>query len=204
MSACTSTVYTEPNEGELKVADYTAEIAAADSHEDKITLLAAKQAAVHAGRPPRPSPQRPKEAGLGEIQDIGLRRLFERSKAREERREARALAVPEIRQIDAFETVQADREPVKSTPSKAVKTGSYANGLALAATISSVSMRPDLTWRAKALALALASHYPTVQTHHRALEATDRHALGPNGDPRACRVAAGEVTPLDAWRLSPG
>ena len=113
---------------------------------------------------PRRSPERSKEAEPGQIhRHRSLRRLFERSKARGERQAARPLAVPEIRQIDAFETVQADREPVKSTPSKAVKTGSYANGLALAATISSVSMRPDLTWRAKALALALASHYPTVR-----------------------------------------
>ena len=38
--------------------------------------------------------------------------------------------------LGPFESVQADREPVKPTPSKAVKTGSYAHGLSMAATVS--------------------------------------------------------------------
>ena len=51
MQACAPTVYTEPNEGELKLADYTAAIAAADSKELKLRLLAEKQL-LHPPRQP--------------------------------------------------------------------------------------------------------------------------------------------------------
>ena len=170
MSACAATtVYTtDQSDASLDLRDYTEAIKGADSPEAERALLAKKQAALHDRHPPRPAPDRPKQAEpvqaaeSVQITDPQLRRLFERSKARGERQAARPLAVPDI--------WQADREPVKSTPSKAVKavkphphTDPYVHGVAVKETISAVCMRPDLSSKAKSIAVMLAAHYPNIK-----------------------------------------
>ena len=127
--------------------DFTTAINGADSHEAARALLAKKQAALHAGRPPRrarslePVQEVDVDVNPDEIKDPGLRRNYERSKAREERREARPA------------------EPVQ----KPARNGSYAHGMSMAATLEKVCMRPDITWRAKSRALVLSSHWPNVR-----------------------------------------
>ena len=139
----------------LRINDYTKAINGADSHEAKLKLLAEKQRALHAGRPPRPSPDRPQEAEPGQIADPGLRRLFEQSKAKEPRREAEAR--------------QAEHEPVK----KAARNGSYAHGMSMAATLSKVYMRQDITWRAKSVASVLSAHWPHIKPSKERLSHVD-------------------------------
>ena len=46
---------------------------------------------------------------------------------------------------------------------KATVTGSYAHGLSMAATLKMVGAHPNLTSKAKFLALILASHFPTIR-----------------------------------------
>ena len=145
---------------ERELADWTEAIGAADSHEAKIKLLAQKQEAQQALHPPRRSPEKAKEAQQAlhpprrspekakkaqqaepdQIKDPGLRAIYENSEAAEGLREAR------------------QAEPVK----KAARAG-YANGLSLAATVNAICMRPDISSRGKAVAMALASHHPTIR-----------------------------------------
>ena len=128
---------------ERELADWTEAIGAADSHEAKIKLLAQKQEAQQALHPPRRSPEKAKKAQQAEpdqIKDPGLRAIYENSEAAEGLREAR------------------QAEPVK----KAARAG-YANGLSLAATVNAICMRPDISSRGKAVAMALASHHPTIR-----------------------------------------
>ena len=166
----------------LRIDDYTKAINGADSHEVALKLLAEKQRAVHARRPPRPSPQRPKEAEPGQIKDPGLRRLFERSKARADQREANASPTQkkpnETKAPDPVSEANASPTPdsgiaaathiaEKETPSKAVKphphTGPYVHGVAVKMTIAAVCMRPDLSSKAKSIAVMLSLHFPHIK-----------------------------------------
>ena len=105
--------------------------------------------------------------------DPRLRLQYEQSKAREKQRPAaRPVAVPHISQVERFETVQADREPVK----KPAHTGSYAHGLSMAATLQKVCMRPDITWRGKAVAVALSAHWPHVRPSNQRLRMLTGHS----------------------------
>ena len=107
------------------------------------------------------------------ITDPRLRFQYERSKAREKQRPAaRPVAVPQIVQIAPFEPVHADREPVQ----KPARNGAYAHGLSMAATLDKVCMRPDITWRGKSVALALASHWPNVRPTNQRLRLLTGHS----------------------------
>ena len=87
MSTALLPYYTSPTEGPDEIEDFTKAIkAAADSPEAQRRLLVEKQAALERLHPPRPSPERSKEAEPGQIRDPQLRRLYQVSKAREERR----------------------------------------------------------------------------------------------------------------------
>ena len=130
--------------------DFTSEIAAADSLEDQRKLLAEKQAALQLLHPRRQVPQ-PKQAEVVQIKDPGLRRNYEQSKAREVRREA---------------------APVKKHP----HTGPYAHGMSMAATVDKVWMRSDITWRGKAVAVALALHWPNVRPSNQRLRTLTGHS----------------------------
>ena len=151
MSASATPVYTtDPTDAPRR--DFTAEIAAADSPEDQRKLLAEKQAALQLLHPPRPRQvPKPKQAEPDQIKDPGLRRNYEQSKAREVRREA---------------------EPVKKPSS----TGLYAHGLSMAATLEKVCMRPDISGRAKSLALVLAAHWPDVRPSNQRLRILTGHS----------------------------
>ena len=129
--------------------DFTAEIAAADSLEDQRKLLGEKQAALQLLHPRRQVPE-PKQAEVVQIKDPGLRRNYEQSKAREVRREA---------------------EPVK----KPSRTGAYAHGLSMTATVDKVCMRSDITWRGKSVAWALALHWPNVRPSNQRLRLLTGH-----------------------------
>ena len=82
-----------------------------------------------------------------EIKDPHLRKLYERSKAREERRASPAVALP-----------TPDLNPVRAT--EMVK---FANGRAMTQTAMSVCARPDISSKAKIVAMALALHAPHVK-----------------------------------------
>ena len=112
-------------------------------------MLAEKNAALQLLHPPRRVPK-PKQAEPDQIKDPGLRRNYEQSKAREVRREA---------------------EPVKKPSS----TGVYAHGLSMAATLEKVCMRPDITWRGKAVAVALSAHWPNVRPSNQRLRLLTGH-----------------------------
>ena len=59
MSALAHQVYTtDPNDGPDELEDFTRAIAAADSHEERLKLLAEKQAALELLHPRRPHPAR--------------------------------------------------------------------------------------------------------------------------------------------------
>ena len=128
---------------------WTEDIKAADSPGLGRRLLAEKQAALHLLHPPRQAPE-PKQAEVVQIKDPGLRRNYEQSKAREVRREA---------------------EPVKKPSS----TGAYAHGMSMAATLDKVCMRPDITWRGKAVAVALSAHWPHVRPSNQRLRLLTGH-----------------------------
>ena len=120
---------------------------------------------IEAGADPEPDPD--------QITDPRLRRNYEQSKARENQcPAARPVAVPDLSQLGTFETVQANREPVK----KPAHTGSYAHGLSMAATLEKVCMRPDITWRGKSVALALAAHWPHVRPANQRLRMLTGHS----------------------------
>ena len=166
---------------EREPEDFTKAIKAADSHEVALKLLAAKQRAMVAARLVTTKKGRPElNASIEafsqpelatalkvstpsvepvQIKDPQLRRIYERAKAREERPPARALAVPDISQLAKFESVQADREPVKTH----THTGPYVHGVAVKMTISAICMRPDLSAKAKSVAVMLALHFPNIK-----------------------------------------
>ena len=50
-------------------------------------------------------------------------------------------------------------EAVKQAP----RTGLYAHGLSMAATLDKVCMRPDISGRAKSVAMVLAAHWPNIR-----------------------------------------
>ena len=142
---------------ERELADWTEAIKEADSDEVQRALLVQKQAAERALHPRR-SPElghrgveRPKEAEPDQIKDPGLRAIYERSEAEE-----------------------ADREPVK----KASRNGSYAHGMSMSTTVDKVCMRPDISWRGKAVAMALSSHWPTVRPTNERLRLLTGFAKG--------------------------
>ena len=125
--------------------DFTAEIAAADSLEDQRKLLAEKQAALQLLHPRLQVPKPVKQAEPKLI---------------------------EISQLERFESVQAAPDSTKQAP----RTGSsYAHGLSMAATVDKVWMRPDITWRGKAVAVALALHWPHVRPSNQRLRLLTGH-----------------------------
>ena len=149
MSACEQPLVYTTDPTDAPRRDFTAEIAAADSPEDQRKLLAEKQAALQLLHPPRPRQvPKPKQAEPEQIKDPGLRRNYERSEAEE-----------------------ADREPVKKPSS----TGSYAHGISMALTVEKVCMRPDISWRGKAVAMALSSHWPNVRPSNQRLRLLTGH-----------------------------
>ena len=81
-------------------------------------------------------PEPAKEAVPDHIADSGLRAMYERSEAQE-----------------------ADREPVK----KATRNGSYAHGSSLKLTLEKVLGRPDVSSKAKFIAMILSAHWPHVR-----------------------------------------
>ena len=91
--------------------------------------------------PPRRSPEKAKEAEPDQIADSGLRAIYERSEAQEGLREAR------------------QAESVK----KPARTGSYAHGSSMKLTIEKVCGRPDVTSKAKFIAMILSAHWPHVR-----------------------------------------
>ena len=150
----------DPARLKQEIADWAEGIKEADSDEVRRALLVKKQEAERALHPPRRSPEPAQEAEPDQIADSGLRRNYERSKAKEPRREAEAR--------------QAEHEPVK----KASRTGSYAHGMSMAATVDKVCMRPDISWRGKAVAMALALHWPTVRPTNERLRLLTGFAKG--------------------------
>ena len=76
-----------------------------------------------------------------QIADSGLRAIYERSEAQEGLREAR------------------QAESVK----KPARTGSYAHGSSMKLTIEKVCGRPDVTSKAKFIAMILSAHWPHVR-----------------------------------------
>ena len=90
-----------------------------------------------------------------EIKDPHLRKLYERSKAREELRASRPVALP-----------TPDPKRVRAARGEMVK---FANGRAMTQTAMSVCARPDISWRGKHVALMLAVHAPHVEPSKRRL-----------------------------------
>ena len=173
MSACEQPLVYTTDPTDAPRRDFTAEIAAADSPEDQRKLLAEKQAALEL-RHPRRGPTEPKADPV--IPDPQLLKLYERSKAREERRASR----PVVTRADLRQAPRKLAKKVAATPGKSPKLGNlnpakltaqepgpeplpYAHGLAMRETLAKVCMRPDLSSKAKHVALTLASHYPHVK-----------------------------------------
>ena len=50
--------------------------------------------------------------------------------------------------------------------------------MSLSLTAQKVSMRPDITWRAKAVAMALSSHWPTIRPSNQRLRLLTGFAKG--------------------------
>ena len=126
---------------ERELADWTEAIKAAESHDVALKLLSEKQAAQQDLLPSRRSPELSKEAEPDQIADSGLRVIYEKSEAAEGLREAR------------------QAEPVK----KPARTGSYAHGSSMKLTIEKVCGRPDVTSKAKFIAMILSAHWPHVR-----------------------------------------
>ena len=162
MSACATTVYRKKAaatksfrkaRAERDPEDFTEAINSADSHEVALKLLAEKQAAERAGRPPRRSrsPEPAQDADHDQIKDPGLRRNYEQSKAREVRREAETKCNNLL------------HLPPLLTSGKPARNGSYAHGLSMGATLEKVCTKPDISGRAKSIALVLSAHWPNIR-----------------------------------------
>ena len=99
----------------------------------------------------RPSLQETEPEPAPIIEDPNLRRGYARSEAREGQRAARrlALATPGPEPVRA--TTQADHETIP-----------YAHGTAMRLTLAKVCARPDVSSKAKHVAITLSAHYPNV------------------------------------------
>ena len=93
----------------------------------------------------------PSQEADSEIEDPNLRRSYERSEAREGQRAARRLAL-----------AAPGPEPLRSTTHTGAETLAYASGIGMRAALDRVCMRPDVSSKAKHVALTLAAHYPNV------------------------------------------
>ena len=155
--------------------DYTEAINSADSHEAARALLAKKQAALHAGRPPRrarslePVQEVDVDVNPDKIKDSGLRRIYERDKAREKQRGANAPPTQKKpNETKVPDPPRGANAPPPPTPvSGAVKphprTDPYAHGVAMRMTLNEVCARPDLSPKAKSVAMVLSSHWPCIK-----------------------------------------
>ena len=126
----------DPAQLKQDIKDWAKGIKEAESDEVQRALLVKKQEAERALHPPRRSPEPAKEAEPDHIEDSGLRAIYERSKAQE-----------------------AEHEPVN----KAARNGSYAHGSSLKLTIEKVCGRPDVSSKAKFIAMILSAHWPHVR-----------------------------------------
>ena len=93
-----------------------------------------------------------------------VRTAAKRSKQLVERRASRPQPAPRPRR--ALPEPEAVPEPVEvpePTQDQGPVSSRYAHGVAMKATLDAVCMRPDLSSKAKFLAVILASHYPTIR-----------------------------------------
>ena len=91
--------------------------------------------------------------------DLGRRMLAEKQAALQLLPPPRPRQVPKPKQAEPKQAEAKQAEAVKQAP----RTGAYAHGMSMAATLEKVCMRPDITWRGKSVALALAAHWPHVR-----------------------------------------
>ena len=204
MSACEQPLVYPTDPTDAPRRDFTAEIAAADSDEVRLKLLAEKQAALELIYPRNPAPERftPTEAESLYTTRNGddWRIILERKQAADRKRVRRhdlspikeqdvdrVRGLPPPRSQRPFKSAAVRQTPrtlakkVAATPGKFLKLGNlnpakltaqepgpepvvtYAHGVSMKTTLAQVCARPDLSSKAKFIALTLASHAPTVQ-----------------------------------------
>ena len=146
---------------ERELAAWTEDISDA-SPELGRRLLAEKQAALQLLHPPRPAPvpsgsPPPKKPNKNKAPDPLSDPLGTPTPDQ--------IKDPRLRSIHERSKRQAEAEHIKNpTPAR-----SYAHGMSMAATLEKVCMRPDITWRAKNLAVILSAHFPRVRPSNQRL-----------------------------------
>lgn len=134
------------------VEDFTEAIRRAESPEEQHKLLAEKQAALEL-RHPRRKPTEPTPEPV--ITDPNLRKLYEHSKAKAERRSSYPVAKHAA-------VRQAPPKPAKQVAPAYETVVSYAHGVSMKETLAKVCARPDISAKGKAVALVLAAHHPHI------------------------------------------
>ena len=112
--------------------------------------------------------------------DLGRRMLAEKQAALQLLPPPRPRQVPKPKQAEPKQAEAKQAEPKQAEPKQAEavkqapRTGAYAHGMSMAATLDKVCMRPDITWRGKSVALALAAHWPHVRPSNPTSQDADR------------------------------